>query len=69
MSQSRELALSIALEAVLSAARSLYVDVDELRVGAFVLLMIVPSNVSPAVAQAIDEIDEATNLLDYKKPS
>jgi hypothetical protein len=69
MSQSRELALSIALEAVLSAARSLYVDVDELRDRAIELLMIVPSNVSPAVAQAIDEIDEATNLLDYKKPS
>jgi hypothetical protein len=69
MSESRELALSIALEAVLSAARSLYVDVDELRDRAIELLMIVPSNVSPAVAQAIDEIDEATNLLDYKKPS
>jgi hypothetical protein len=69
MSESRELALSIALEAVLSAARSLYVDVDELRDRAIELLMIVPSNVSPAVAQAIDEIDEASNSLDYKKTS
>lgn len=67
MSESRELALSIALEAVLCAARSLHVDVDELRDRAIELLLVVPSNVSPAVAQAIDEIDEATNSLNYKK--
>jgi hypothetical protein len=69
MSENSELALSIALEAVLCAARSLSVDVDELRDRAIEMLMIVPSNVSPAVAQAINEIDEATNSLDYKKPS
>jgi len=67
MSESRELALSIALEAVLCAARRLHVDVDELRDRAIELLLVVPSNVSPAVALAIDEIDEATNSLNYKK--
>ena len=64
MSENRELALSIALEAVLTAARGLYVDVDELREKAIESLTLVPSNVSPSIAAAIREIEFAVDVLD-----
>jgi hypothetical protein len=65
MSENRELALSIALEAVLKAARVLSLDVDKLCEKAIDSLTIVPSNVSPAVAAAIREIEVASDALDY----
>lgn len=64
MSENRELALSIALEAVLTAARGLYVDVDELCEKAIESLTLVPSNVSPSIAAAIREIEIAADVLD-----
>lgn len=65
MSENRELALSIALEAVLNAARGLFVDVDELCEKAIESLMFVPSNVSPSVVAAIREIEIAADALDF----
>lgn len=66
MSDSRELALSIALEAVLNAARSLYLDMDELRHTAIQSLSVMPSHILPMVASAIQEIEIATDALDYE---
>jgi hypothetical protein len=65
MSDSRELALTIALEAVLNAARSLYVDINELCETAIESLTLVPSNISPAIVAAIGEIESAANAIDY----
>ncbi|MDH0745246.1 hypothetical protein N5D61_02670 [Pseudomonas sp. GD03842] len=65
MSENRELALTVALEAVLSAARTLHVDVDELCETAINTLLLVPSSVSPIVAQAVSEIETASDALDY----
>jgi len=69
MSDSRELALSIALEAVLNAARSLYLDMDELRHTAIQSLTVMPSHLSPIVISAIREIEMATDALDYEGTS
>ena len=66
MSDSRELALSIALEAVLNAARSLYLDMDELRHTAIQSLTVMPSHLSPIVISAIREIEMATDALDFE---
>lgn len=66
MSNSRELALSIALEAVLNAARSLYLDVDELRHTAIQSLTVMPSRILPMVVSAIREIEIATDAHDYE---
>lgn len=69
MSENRELALTVALEAVLSAARSLHVNVDELCEAAINTLLLVPSSVSPIVAQAVNEIEIASDALDYGNDS
>ena len=66
MSDSRELALSIALEAVLNAARSLCLDMDELRHTAIQPLAVMPSYILPMVVSAIREIEIATDALDYE---
>jgi energy-coupling factor transporter transmembrane protein EcfT len=66
MSDSRELALSIALEAVLNAARSLYLDMGELRHTAIQSLTVMPSHILPMVVSAIREIEIATDALDYE---
>ena len=65
MSESRELALSIALEAVLNAARELHVDVDELCDKAIGSLTFLPKSVAPAVVAAIREIEVAADALDF----
>jgi hypothetical protein len=64
MSEDDRVVCSIALEAVLLAARSRHVDVDELCESAIESLMIVPSGVSPAVALAIHAIEKAAQVLD-----
>lgn len=65
MSDTRELAVSIALEAVLNAARGLDVDVNELCEKAIESLTLVPKNISPAVVAAIGEIEAAADALDH----
>lgn len=65
MSEDRELAFKMALEAVLNAARTLCVDIDELCETAINSLTIMPSNISPAVVSAIREIEVAADALDY----
>jgi hypothetical protein len=65
MSENRELALSIALEAVLNAARELHVDVDELCEQAIGSLTLLPKSVSPSVVAAIREIEVAADALDF----
>jgi hypothetical protein len=65
MSENRELALSIALEAVLNAARELHVDVDELCEQAIGSLTLLPKSVSPSVVAAIREIEVASDALDF----
>ena len=65
MSENRELALSIALEAVLNAARELHVDVDELCEQAIGSLTLLPKSVSPSEAAAIREIEVAVDALDF----
>jgi len=65
MSNNRELALTVALEAVINAARSLHVDVEELCETAIESLLVVPSSVSPVVVEAIREIEVAADALDY----
>ena len=69
MSENRELALAVALEAVLTAARTLRVDVDELCEAAINALLLVPSSVSPIVAQAVSEIEKASDALDFGEDS
>jgi hypothetical protein len=68
MSEDVRLVYSIALEAVLSAARSLHIDIDELCETAIESLMVVPNGVSPAVALAINAIEKAAEALDYDDP-
>jgi hypothetical protein len=68
MSEDDRLIYSIALEAVLSAARSLHIDIDELCETAIESLMVVPNGVSPAVALAINAIEKAAEVLDYDDP-
>jgi hypothetical protein len=65
MSEDDRLVCSIALEAVLLAARSRHLNVDELCETAIESLMIAPSGVSPAVAFAIHAIERAAQVLDY----
>jgi hypothetical protein len=65
MSENRELALSIALEALLNAARELHVDVDELCEQAIGSLTLLPKNVSPSVVDAIREIEVAADALEF----
>lgn len=62
------LAHSIALEAILSAARGLHMDVDELCEKAIESLLVILGSVSPAVAMAIDAIEKAADALDYGDP-
>jgi hypothetical protein len=64
MSDSRELALSIALEPVLNAARSLYLD--KLCHTAIQSLAIMLSHVVPLMVSAISEIEIASDALDYE---
>ena len=69
MSEKMRLAHAIAIEALLSAARSLHVDVDELCERAIESLLVVPSEVSPAIRLAIDAIEKAADTLDYSQSS
>lgn len=65
MKEERELSPSLALEAVLSAACALHVQVDELCEKAIESLLTLLSSASSFVAQAIDEKENSADSLDY----
>ncbi|MDD1966138.1 hypothetical protein NPS29_12485 [Pseudomonas putida] len=65
MSEAGRLVEAIAIDALLNAARSLHVNVDELCETAIESLLGPTSTVSPAVALAIDAIEKAADALEY----